>query len=335
MSTQTAVSTTRTPATAEVAAASRDPAGPGGGGVDTGAAGRRARRRHVPGRVPVWLALPSLAGLAVFFVYPFVYLLGLAFTESSLGRPLQRWTGVADFVSAQQAIGFTGSLVRSAVFAVGAAGLQVVLGTGLAVLLRVRGARLGLAGTLLLLPLVTPPVAVGVAWKLLLDPVGGAFSGLWHTLGVGAPNPLGGATSAFVTLLVIDTWQWTPLVTLLVFVALLGADEQTIEAAALDGAGAWRTFWSVVWPTVLPTVLATLLLALVIAFKVFDLVAVVTAGGPGLSTSLAPWEIFQTGLSQNFDVGTAAAMTLVFGALVGVVTTVVTVARTAAVRAES
>lgn len=295
----------------------------------------RSRRRHVPGRVPFWLAVPSLAGLAVFFVYPFIYLIGLALTVSSLGRPLQRWSGFSNFVNAQQALGFTGSLVRSVVFAVLAAVLQVVLGTSLAVLLRVRGPRLGLAGTLLLLPLVTPPVAVGVAWKLLLDPVGGAFTGLWHLLGVGAPNPLGGATSAFVTLLLIDVWQWTPLITLLVFVALLGVDHETLEAAALDGAGHWRTFWSVVWASVLPTVLATLLMALVIAFKVFDLVAVVTAGGPGLATSIAPWEIFQTGLSQNFDVGTAAAMTLVFGLVVGVVTTVVTVARNAAVRAGS
>lgn len=317
--------------------ARRTPGGTGATAPAPGGRGRRAARgarRHIPGRVPFWLAVPSLAGLAVFFVYPFVYLLGLTFTESSLGRPLQKWTGFANVTTAWQSLGFTGSLVRSVVFAVGAALLQVVLGTGLAVLLRVRGPKLGLAGTLLLLPLVTPPVAVGVAWKLLLDPVGGAFAGLWHAIGVVSPNPLGGSTSSFVTLVLIDTWQWTPLVTLLVFVALLGVDEDLLEAAALDGANAWRTFRSIVWSAILPTVLATLLLTLVIAFKVFDLVAVVTSGGPGFSTSLAPWEIFQTGLSQNFDIGTAAAMTVLFGIVVGVVTTIVTVAHAAAVRAD-
>ena len=118
------------------------------------------------------------------------------------------------------------------------------------------------------------------------------------------------------------------------FVALLGVDEHLLEAAALDGANAWRTFRHVVWAAVLPTVLATLLLTLVIAFKVFDLVAVVTSGGPGFSTSLTPWQIYQTGLSQNFDVGTAAAMTVVFGLVVGVVTTLVTVAHAAAVKAD-
>lgn len=280
--------------------------------------------------MPGWLAAPSVAGLLVLLGYPTVYLLGLAFTQSSLGRPLNRWTGFANFVEAGQSLAFGGSLLRSVVFAVVGAVVQLAFGTALAMLLRTRGPKLGRAGTLLLLPLVTPPVMVGVAWKLLLAPVGGPLASVFPGL-----DPLGGANSAFATLLVIDSWQWTPFVTLLVFAALLGVPDELLETAQLDGASGWRTFWSVVWPTILPMVLATLLLKVVIGFKTFDIVAVVTAGGPGVSTNLAPYEIWRTGLSGDFDIGTAAAETIVFGLLVGIVTTVLTLLRTRAVhRAE-
>jgi multiple sugar transport system permease protein len=292
----------------------------------------RAPRRRA-GQVPLWFALPSLGGLLLMLVYPTGYLVALAFTQSSLGRPLERWTGFANFVSAAQSLAFNGSLVRSLVFTTAGSLVQLLLGTGLAVLLRVRGPRLGWAGTLLLLPLVTPPVMVGVAWKLLLAPVGGPLAGLWKSVGAAGFDPLSGGTGAFATLLVIDAWQWTPFVTLLVFAALLGVPDELLEAAQLDGAGVWRTFRAVVWPITAPTVLSTLLLKVVIGFKTFDIVDVVTAGGPGVSTVLAPFEIYRTGLLGDFDMGTAAAETLEFGLLVGVVTTVLTALRAWAVKA--
>lgn len=296
-------------------------------------ASRRPRRG--PGHVPRWLAAPAVAGLLVVFVYPLVALLALAVTRSSLGRPLQAFTGSDNLVTAFGSLGFSGSLVRSVVFAVAGTALALVLGTALAVLLRSRGPRLGLAGTLLLLPLVTPPVMVGVAWKLMLAPVGGAFTGAWQLLGLDGFNPLGDPVGAFVTLLLVDAWQWTPFVTLLVFTALLGVPDELLEAAQLDGASTWRSFWAVVWPVVLPTVLSVAVLKTVIGFKVFDLVVVVTAGGPGVATLLSPYEIFRTAFRGRFDVGTAAAETLVLGLVVGLVTLGLTWLRARAVRAES
>lgn len=286
-------------------------------------------------QVSPWLAVPSLGGLILLLVYPTIYLVGLAFTKSSLAKPLVKWTGFDNFVNAAESLAFNGSLVRSVVFAVAGAVLQLGLGLALALLLRARGARFGLGGTLLLLPLVTPPVMVGVAWKLLLAPVGGPLVGLWNSIGLPGFNPLGGSTGAFATLLVIDTWQWTPFVTLLIFAALLGVPDELLEAAQLDGASTWRSFRAVVWPNVRVTVFSTLLIKVVVGFKVFDIIAVVTEGGPGVSTILAPFEIYRTGLRGDFDMGTAAAETLEFGLVVAAVTTVVTVLRTRAAKADS
>jgi multiple sugar transport system permease protein len=279
------------------------PAGPG-----------RSRRR-----VPWWLAVPAVASLLVTGLYPAVAGIALAVTDSSLARPLREFVGFENFVAAAESVAFGGSLLRSALFAVLATVLAVLAGVAGALALHARGGRFGLLGAVLLLPMVTPPVSVGVAWKLLLAPVGGGLTGLWEALGIGGFNPLGTGAGAFATLVLIHAWQWAPLVLLLVYAALLGVPAELWEAAALDGAGWWRTLRSVVGPVVAPTVVAAAVLQLVIAFKVFDLVAVVTAGGPGIATIVAGFEVFRTAFRGSFEVGTAAAETIVLGLLVGVV----------------
>ncbi len=277
-------------------------------------------------RVPAVLAAPTVAFLAVFAAYPLVYVIGLAFTDSTLAQPFQKWTGFANFRTELESLSFTGSLWRSTAFAVLAAGLQLILGTALALLLRARRRRPGSLGTLLLLPLVTPPVMVGVAWKLLLAPVGGALNAALHGVGLPGVNPLGGGVSAFLTLVVIDTWQWTPFVMLLVYAALLGVPDELTEAAALDGAGAWRTLRSVTLPAIEPTLLSVLLLKFVIGFKVFDIVYVVTSGGPGFSTTTSTYDIQRTAF-QEFDVGAAAAGTVLISLVIGAVTSLVALRR--------
>jgi len=288
----------------------------------TGAPAARARtraQRRAGHRVPRWLAIPAVVSLLITGLYPAAAGLALALTDSSLARPLRGFVGFDNFVAAAESVAFGGSLVRSALFAVFATALAVVAGTAGALALQARGGRFGLLGAVLLLPMVTPPVSVGVAWKLLLAPVGGGLTGLWDALGVSGFNPLGSGVGAFATLVVTHAWQWAPLVLLLVYAALLGVPAELWEAAALDGAGWWRTLRSVVAPVVAPTVLAAAVLQLVIAFKVFDLVAVVTAGGPGVSTIVASFEVFRTAFRGSFEVGTAAAETIVLGLLVGVV----------------
>ncbi|MEP9381780.1 sugar ABC transporter permease [Nocardioides sp. KR10-350] len=292
--------------------------------------GRRRVRRSSP-RVPFLFAVPSIAGLLLLMVYPTVYLLGLAFTESNLALPLQRWTGLTNFTDALQSTAFPGSISRSVVFAAASTVLVVVTGTALALLLRARGDRLGVLGVLLLLPLVTPPVMVGVAWKLMLAPVGGAFTGIWSHVGLDGFNPLGSSTGAFLTLLLIYTWQWMPLVTILVFAALLDVPRDLVEAAQLDGAGRIAVFHHVVWPSIRTTVWAALLLALVLGFKVFDLVVVVTSGGPGFSTMLSSFFIYRTGLQNSYEIGVASAATVIFVAVVSAVMAIVGIARKRAV----
>ncbi|MHA3021531.1 carbohydrate ABC transporter permease [Mycobacterium sp. BMJ-28] len=285
-------------------------------------------------RVPLWLAAPAVAGLVLFLVYPTVYLVGLAVTDSSLAHPLRAFSGADNFQSAFAAPAFGPSLWRSTLFAGVATILTTGLGLVLALLLRARGPRFGAVGVLLLLPLVTAPVLIGVSWKLLLAPVGGGLAGLFAAVGLGGFNPLGSGAGAFVVLLVIHVWQWTPFAILILFAALGVVRQELVESARIDGAGPWRTFTTVTWPAIAPTALAVLILELVIGYKVFDLIVVITSGGPGFATTLTPYVIYQTGLRGSFDMGTAAAQTLVFAFVVGAVATVLTKARARAVKAE-
>ncbi|MET0475180.1 MAG: sugar ABC transporter permease [Mycobacterium sp.] len=286
-------------------------------------------------RVPAWLAAPAIAGLALLLVYPTIYLVALALTKSSLAKPLNRFSGLHNFTTAFASPAFTPSLWKSTLFAVVVAVVTTLLGLGLALLLRQRGSGFGVIGALFLLPLVTAPVLVGVAWKLLLAPVGGGLATVFEAIGLEGFNPLGSGIGAFVVLLVIHVWQWTPFATLIAFAALGVVRPELLESARIDGANPWRTFTTVTWPAIGPTIWAVAVLELVIGYKVFDLLVVITAGGPGFSTSLAPFVIYQTGLRGSFDMGTAAAQTLVFGLVVGAVATVITTLRARAVKADA
>ncbi|KMO69157.1 carbohydrate ABC transporter permease [Mycolicibacterium obuense] len=292
-------------------------------------------RRYMIRRVPLWLAAPAIAGLILFLVYPTVYLVALTVTKSSLAHPLRSFTGGANVASAFASPAFVPSLGKSTLFAVVVAVITTVLGLALALLLRHRGGGFGVTGAPLLLPLVTAPVLVGVAWKLLLAPVGGGLAGIFAAVGLGGVNPLGSGVGALIVLMVIHIWQWTPFATLISFAALGAVRPELLESARIDNAGRWRTFTTVTWPAIGPTVWAVAVLELVIGYKVFDSIVVITSGGPGFSTTLTPFVIYQTGLRGSFDMGTAAAQTLVFGLVVGAVATAVTTLRARAVKADT
>ncbi|WP_228495296.1 carbohydrate ABC transporter permease [Microbacterium sp. VKM Ac-2870] len=268
-------------------------------------------------RVGWLLILPVLITVALIAIYPLVYTLVAAFTESSLGRPFQDFVGVDNFATALFGDGALAPLGRSLLFAVPSAVLALLLGFVIALSLdaAVRGGKL--IRVLLLLPLMTPPVMAGVIWKLMYAPTGGLFNNIIS----GPPIVfLGSSPSALIALIVVDVWQWTPFCVLLIFAALQTLPHEVYEAAQVDGAGIWRTFRSVTLPLIAPSLVTVLLLKLIVSFKVFDLVFIMTGGGPGFDTTVSSFDIYRTVL-QKFDLGLGAAQTLVFLVLVTLVVT--------------
>lgn len=262
-----------------------------------------------------------MLSLVVLGLYPLIFIVLTALSESSLGRPFQEWVGTANIEAALADEDVVASLVRNTVYALLVSVASVVLGVATAMAL-FRSARSGaIVRTLLLLPMITPPVVVGILWKLIFNPSGGLFNTLLSFVGYsGDPvSVLASPTLAFLGVAVADVWEWTPLIALLVFAALLGQDPEVTEAAALDGAGGIRLFRQITLPAIAGTVAAAFLIRIVLAFKVFDLVYIMTAGGPGQSTTVPAYLIYQAAL-QQFDLGRAGTITLLLAVVVTLVT---------------
>ncbi|AZS38611.1 sn-glycerol-3-phosphate transport system permease protein UgpA [Microbacterium lemovicicum] len=278
---------------------------------------RVERRAPWTGRL---LLAPAFIAIAIMAIYPLVYIIAASFSKSSLGRPFSAWVGFENF-SELLGDGVTlPSLGRSLVFAVPSALLALIVGLVVALSLdaAVKGGRV--IRVLLLLPLMTPPVMAGVIWKLMLAPTGGLLNNVGQVIAPGS-EPflfLGSSPAAIISVILVDAWQWAPFCVLLVFAALQTLPTEVYEASQVDGAGVWQTFWRITFPLVLPSLLTVLLLKLVVSFKVFDLVFIMTSGGPGFDTTVSSYQIYRTGL-QTFDVGAAAAQTIAFLVLVTLV----------------
>lgn len=275
---------------------------------------RRARRASWTGRA---LLAPAVIAIVIIAIYPLGYIIAASFSESSLGRPFTEWVGFDNF-AALLGDGVTlPSLGRSLLFAIPSALIALVAGLVVALSLdaAVKGGRV--IRVLLLLPLMTPPVMAGVIWKLMLAPTGGLLNNIGQSFAPGS-EPflfLGSSPAAMISVILVDAWQWTPFCVLLVFAALQTLPTEVYEASQVDGAGVWQTFWRITFPLVLPSLITVLLLKLVVSFKVFDLVFIMTSGGPGFDTTVSSYQIYRTGL-QTFDVGAAAAQTIAFLVLV-------------------
>ena len=284
---------------------------------------RAGRRRHRPRGTAARrvFVTPAVLALVVLGGYPLVFIVLAAFTESTLGRPFRAFAGTATIASVLADGDATGALVRGVAYAVLVAVVSLVLGVTTAVALW-RSVRAGaLVRTLLLLPMITPPVVVGVLWKLVFNPTGGLVDTVLGSVIPGGVtvSVLSDPVTAFLGVALADVWEWTPLIVLLVFAALLGQDAEIAEAAALDGAHGLRLFRSITLPAIAGTVGAAFLIRLVLAFKVFDLVYILTSGGPGQSTTMPAYLIWQAAL-QHFDVGRASVLTLLLALVVTVVT---------------
>lgn len=297
------------------------------------AAAIRVRAARASGRVPRpaggsarsgtarLLTAPTVVSILVLGAYPLLFILAAAFTDSTLGKPFQEWVGTANLETVLADSDVVASFGRTVAYAVAVAVVSVVLGVAIAVALEHATRAGAVLRTLLLLPLITPPVVVGTLWKLVFNPGGGLLAAVVPGT---SPAPLSTTAWALPAIGLADVWQWTPLIVILVYAALLTQDPSVREAAALDGAHGAGLFRHITWPAIAGTVIAALFIRLVIALKVFDLVFVMTSGGPGQASTVTSYLIQQVALKE-FDIGRASAITLVFAVIVTVVTLVVAV----------
>ncbi len=266
--------------------------------------------------------------IIVVFLSFLVYVVGLSVTNSTISRPFNGFIGFENYARAFADEAFGTSIVNMLIFAFGVTAVETLLGFVFASVLytEVRAGRY--LRTLALLPLFTPPVAVGMIWKLIYDPGSGLLNYYllkFHV--ISAPIAyLGNSTFAMPSLMVADIWQWTPFCFLLCLAAFQSLPYDPYEAAAVDGASSWQIFRRLTLPLVLPSLVITFLFRLLIALKVFDLVFMLTYGGPGDSTNVASFDIYKVGFTM-FKTGYAASMTVLVFLVISVIATALTIGR--------
>jgi multiple sugar transport system permease protein len=218
-------------------------------------------------------------------VFPVGYTLFLSFTNWSLtsGMPFA-FVGFKSYFRVFAEPRFLDAIGRTFAFTGLALLLETFIGVTIALILNREFRGKGLIKLLLLLPLVATPVAVGIVFNLFYDPTIGLAN--WALVQAGLPKLEWVSNSATVlpSLVLVDTWQWTPMITLIVLAGLASLPTDPYESARVDGANAAQTLWLITLPMLAPAILTAMILRLIDALKTFDIIYAMTSGGPGYSS---------------------------------------------------
>ncbi|MFF8599841.1 carbohydrate ABC transporter permease [Streptomyces sp. NPDC015232] len=285
------------------------------------AAADRAARSPGPGRdFGAWfLVLPALLPILVLSVGPLLYGIGLAFTDAQSGRTqATRWIGTLNFQDLLHDTLFWESFRIGLLWAVGVTVPQFLLALGLALLLNQNLRLRWLARALAIVPWAMPEVVVGIMWRLVYNPDAGVLNETLHDLGLGDGRAwLSGLGTALPAVIVVGVWAGLPQTTVALLAGVQNTPRELHEAAALDGAGAWRRFRTVTWPALRPVALAITSLNFIWNLNSFALVYVLTNGGPGGRTRLPMLFAYEEAFRYG-QFGYAAAMGCVLVAVVSV-----------------
>jgi multiple sugar transport system permease protein len=264
-------------------------------------------QRYASDRSLAYLLLaPTIAVLLALTIYPLIYSVRISFQSNSGAPTLQNF---ARLFTDQF---FLSALAHTLVYAAIALTAEFLLGLGLALLLDSQIRARNIFRVLLLIPLMLPPVVVGVIWRLMLNSNFGAVNGTLKSFGVNT-NLLTWTASpklAMASVIIADVWQWTPFMFLILLAGLQAIPQEPYEAALVDGSSPWQTFRHVTLPLLKPAILIALLLRTMDLLRVFDHIFILTEGGPGFATETLSLYIYRTAFRfSNF--GYAAAMSFV------------------------
>jgi len=261
-------------------------------------------------RTPWLMVLPALLLILAINIVPLIYSTVLSFFQWNLIQAATppRFVGIDNFIRLiTRDPQFISASINTGIVVVATVAIQTVLGVSVALLLDQRLRFTGVATTLLLIPLALAPAVVGLLFSSLFNSTLGPINYLLSTLGLPAPSWLGDPKWALASVVIVDTWQWTPFMILLTLAGLRSLPQEPIEAALVDGASAWQRFRFVKLPMLLPVLTVAMLLRAIDSFRTFDLVFLLTFGGPGTSSTTVSFYGFKVGL-QNFDIGRASAI---------------------------
>lgn len=266
--------------------------------------------------------LPGLIALVAIILFPLLFTLRVSISGWDVYNPGLSWTGADNWARLFEDGRYWASLGRLSVMAVGTVLLQYVLGFALALLVWRDVVARRFFRVLFLVPMMTTPVIMSVIWRTIFHESLGPVNPILEGLGLGGAPWLSSPAWAFAAVMIVEVWQWTPFMFLLLLAGLLSLPSEPYLAARIDGAGPIRTFLSVTFPSLAAISVGAILIRLIEASKILDTVYVLTSGGPGEATETTSYYIYIRGL-RDFQIGYSAALSIAYLVIMMVALTVI------------
>lgn len=267
---------------------------------------QRLNRRFV-----LLMLAPATLFLVLLTLFPFVSTLGLSLTGYSLlNRGVIHWVGLSNYLSLFGNQEFWQAVLTTLIFTVAVVAIEVVIGTGIATLLEQETRGRTFVRTIALLPMVITPVAATFTFRLMFNSSIGVINYLLQVIHIAPQGWFATPGQALMSLVIVDVWQWTPFILLIVSGGLAVLPTEPFEAARVDGANRWQIFVNITLPMLRPYISVAMVLRLVDALKTFDIIYILTGGGPGITTETLNILAFKQGI-QFLQMGVAAAISIV------------------------
>ncbi|MBQ7801931.1 MAG: sugar ABC transporter permease [Oscillospiraceae bacterium] len=252
--------------------------------------------------------LPSLIALMLVLAIPLAYSLITSFFDTNLKyQGLGEFRGLQNYIEVLKDTYFTESVLTTLKFTVCVVVLEFVVGLVIALLLNNIYKARNFFFTIIIVPMMITPIAVGLIWRLLLHSDLGIVNYLLSLIGISGKAWLADSSLALGTVMFIDIWQNVPYMVLVILAGLVTLPTEPYEAAAIDGASRTQSFFRLTVPMMMPTFSVVLLLRSITALKTYDLIFVLTRGGPGTTTEVISYHIYQQAF-RYLEIGKASAM---------------------------
>ena len=273
-----------------------------------------ARRGRAYARHYWAFAVPAATVVLLVILFPWIFTVFMSLHDWKVTGATP-FVGLANYAKMLQDERFLWAIVRTVWFTIGTVVAPMLLGVWAAVCFASNFRLRGLARTLFVLPMMATPVAIALVWTMMFHPQLGVLNYLLTSVGLPPSSWVYDSSTVIPTLVMVETWQWTPLVMLIVLGGIASLPQEPYEAAILDGASAWQMFRHITLPLVWPFIMVAAVIRLIDALKTFDTIYVITLGGPGTSSETLNILLYQTAFAY-YDLGYGSAIVVVFFLLI-------------------
>jgi multiple sugar transport system permease protein len=268
-----------------------------------------------PRRRSYWpFVIPAIVVVGSVIVFPWVFTIWMSMHEWTVGGA-RRFTGLSNYMRLASDERFIASIGHTLIYTFLAVLLPLVLGTMAALIFNSRLPFRGVLRGLFVMPMMATPVAIALVWTMMFHPQLGVLNYLLSLIGIGPQAWVFNPSTVIPSLVLVETWQWTPLVMLIVLGGLAAIPTEPYESAAIDGANAFQRFRYITLPMVAPFLMVAVIIRTIDALKSFDIIYAITQGGPGTASETINLYLYSVAFAY-YDVGYGSAIAVVFFALV-------------------